>query len=304
MRKTRAAGAEDLAAELVQFEEHYVENVERMFAAVSDLYALYWNDFFHFAIFERGDETWNEAFEATHRKYMEALRIGEARKVIDLACGRGGFANVLAENTPAEVLGIDLSRSQLSHCARFKRPNLRFRHHDVMQVNTVGETFDAASLLDADCYLPDKRAAIDSISRILRPGGRFLLLSWCKADGVNRAQEEMVLHPFMRYWGIPSLETPARYNSHFERSGLRLVEEADLNALVRKNWEFGYEQALKAVQEFSVETAARLLWKGIRLGRGGIRLLKEQFPAALYIKVGFDAGFLRYRYFLLEKATA
>jgi hypothetical protein len=43
------------------------------------------------------------------------------------------------------------------------------------------------------------------------------------------------------------------------------------------------------------------IWTGLRLGRDGIRLLKEQFPAALYIKAGFDSGFLRYRYFLLEK---
>lgn len=288
-------------AELKDFRERYVENVERMFAAVSDLYARYWNDFFHFALFERGDETWEEAFEATHRKYLAALRASDARKLIDLACGRGGFAEVLARNTSGEVLGIDLSRSQLSHCSRFKRPNLRFRHHDIMKVDELGETFDAVSLLDADCYLPDKRLAMARIAKILRPGGRFLLVSWCKADGLNQTQESLVLHPFMRYWGIPSLETPRSYRKYFARNGLRLLAEIDLNAVVRRNWDFGYEQALKAVQEFSLEAAAQLVWKGIKLGPQGMRLLKEQFPAALYIKAGFDAGFLRYRYFLLEK---
>jgi SAM-dependent methyltransferase len=173
-----------------------------------------------------------------------------------------------------------------------------------MKVDGLGETFDAVSFLDADCYLPDKRVAIGHISGILRPGGRFLLVSWCKQDGLTSIQESLVLEPFMRYWGIPSLETPAGYRMHFKRSGLRLVEEIDLNGLIRRNWEFGYRQALKAVEELSSEGAARLLWKGIKLGAEGIRVVKEQFPAALYIKAGFEAGCLRYRYFLLEKPSS
>ena len=43
------------------------------------------------------------------------------------------------------------------------------------------------------------------------------------------------------------------------------------------------------------------MWKGIKLGPNGIKLIKEQFPAAVYIKVGFDIGFLRYAYYLVEK---
>lgn len=284
-----------------ELREHYAESVERMFAAVGDLYARYWNDFFHFALFERGDETWKEAFEATHSRYMEALRIRDAQSVADLACGRGGFANLLARNTTGKVLGIDLSRAQLSNCARFRRPNLRFLRHDIMQLDRLGETFDAVSLLDADCYLPDKRSALERISAALRPGGRFLLVSWCSADGLRSTQRELVLEPFMRYWAVPGLETPKSYRAHFAHSGLRLLEEIDLNAWCRRNWEFGYEQALKGVQEISSASAAKLLWTGLRLGHEGIQLLKEQFPAALYIKAGFDSGFLRYRYFLLEK---
>lgn len=284
--------------------EHYAESVERMFAAVGDLYARYWNDFFHFALFERGDETWEEAFRNTHWRYMRALRIGEAHSAVDLACGRGGFANLLAQYTEGHVLGIDLSSAQLSHCERFRRPNLRFRRHDIMALDRLGETFDAASLLDADCYLPDKRLALEKISAALRPGGRCLLVSWCSADGLNSSQRELVLEPFMRYWAIPGLETPTSYRAHFAHSGLQLLEEIDLNALCRRNWEFGYEQALKGVQELSSESAVKLLWTGLRLGSEGIELLKEQFPAALYIKAGFDSGFLRYRYYLLQKPAS
>jgi len=283
------------------FRDHHATSMERMFAAVSDLYAEHWGDFFHFAIFEDETEDRDAAFARTHRRYAEALRVGSAAKVLELACGRGGFSDFLAANTDGEVLGIDISRSQLSHAARFQRPNLRFRHHDVMRAADLGETFDAVAFLDAECYLPDKGRAVAGIAGAMNPGARLLLVAWCKQQGLSGVQEELVLHPFMRYWGIPGLETPSGYRDHLRRAGLRLIEEADLNDKVRRNWDFGYWQAIEGIRDFSLTRAARLVWNGLPLGAEGIRLIKEQFHAALYIKAGFDAGFLRYTYLLAEK---
>src|SRR5690606_19880335 len=140
--------------------------------------------------------------------------------------------------------------------------------------------------------------------RVLKPGGRFLLLAWCKREGLNSFQEEMVLHPFMRYWGIPSLETPAGYRRHLKHAGKLHLKEGYLNARVRRNWEFGYEQAIAAAQDLTLGKAAQFAWSGLPTGKEGLRLIKEQFPAALYIKAGFDSGFLRYTFFLAEMGSS
>jgi len=289
------------ASEFAYFRDHYRESIERMFAAVSDLYAEYWHDFFHFAIFEDEDESWESAFQHTHNRYLRALNIEHAHNVLELGCGRGGFTHILAQHTKGTVLGIDLSRSQLSHARRFKRSNLRFQLHDIMNVDALGQTFDAVACIDAACYLPDKRRAIEGISRVTAPGGRVLLVDWCEQEGLSRAQEELVVHPFMKYWAIPRLETASNYKKYLRRSGFRLLEVTEWNDKAKKNWEFGYGRALTALKELSVRDASRFLWKGLRLGPDGIRLIKEQFPAAVYIKVGFDIGFLRYVSFVAEK---
>ena len=285
------------------FKEHYRESVERMFAAVSNLYAKYWNDFFHFAIFEDDRESWELAFQKTHTRYLDALQISRAQRTLELGCGRGGFSNILAQHTHGTVLGIDISRSQLSHTKRFTRSNLRFKSHDIMHVDDLGETFDAVACLDAAFYLPDKALAIERLSKVVEPGGRVVLVDWCRREGLSAVQEELVLHPFMRYWGVPSLETIGSYRRIFRHSGFSLLDVADLNGQVKRNWEFGYQQALSAITELSIKDAPRFLWQGIALGSDGIRLIKEQFPAAVYIKVGFDAGFLRYVYFLAERQS-
>lgn len=275
--------------------------MEEMFAAVSDLYAEYWNDFFHFALFE-GDEPWDEAFARTHRRYMDELRVEEAERVLVLACGRGGFADVIARHTDGEVLGIDVSRPQLAQAARFDRPNLHFEHRDVMDVDALEERFDAAVCLDAACYFPDRGRFVAKVARVLRPGARFLIVDWCRRDEVSRLQEELVLDPFKRAWAIERLETPESYRRHFERGGFTDVTLTDLNECVRRNWEFGYAQALRAVAELSEQSLPALIWRGMKLGPRGIALQKEQFASALYIKAGFDAGLLRYVHVLAEKA--
>ena len=288
------------------FRDHHRENMERMFAAVSDLYAEHWNDFFHFALFEPGAESaegidWDSAFERTHRLFAEALAVRPGDRVLELACGRGGFSDWLAANTEGDITGIDISRAQLSHAKKHRRPNLRFLHHDIMEVDSLGDRFDRIVFMDADCYLPDKGEAVARIARTMAPGGRFLLIAWCARDGLLDHQRELVLDPFMRYWGVPSLETPAGYRRHFRAAGLNLVEEKDLNDRTRPNWEFGYEQAIKGVRDVSLAAAARTIWKGLTLGEEGVRLIKEQFHAALYIKAAFDAAFLRYTWFLATK---
>jgi hypothetical protein len=47
---------------LKQFREHYDTSMQEMFPAVSDLYAQYWGGFFHFAVLEDEQQSWEDAF--------------------------------------------------------------------------------------------------------------------------------------------------------------------------------------------------------------------------------------------------
>ncbi|MES2642456.1 MAG: class I SAM-dependent methyltransferase [Myxococcota bacterium] len=277
----------------------HAADMQEMFAAVSELYARYWHEYFHFALFE-GDETWDEAFGRTHDRYVRALRVADARQTLEMACGRGGFAEIMARNTSGKVTGIDISDTQLSRARQRVLPNLTFRRHDIMQVHELPETFDAVAFMDAACYLPDKALAIRRTAQVMRPGGRLLWIDWCRAEGLTPVQEELVLEPFMRYWAIPSLETGEAYEVHF-RPYFHILEAEDLNHCTRRNWEYAYESAIRAIKELTLENLPGLVDKAASLGPECLRLIKEQFPAALYIRAGFDAGFLRYKYYLLER---
>ena len=170
-----------------------------------------------------------------------------------------------------------------------------------MKIDELGETFDAVIFLDAACYLPDKRKALKKIQKVMNPGARLLILDWCKRAGLNFIQEELALHPFMKYWAISGLETSASYEKNFEDLGYHIHEIRDMNDKCKKNWDFSYENGLKGLEELSLKDLPQMLMKGAKAGPAAVRIMKEQFPALLYIKAAFDLGFMRYVYFLVEK---
>lgn len=279
----------------------YARQMEQMFAAVGELYAESWSEFFHFAIFDDPLQSREDAFARTHQRYCAALRVDEARQIADLACGRGAFADLLAGQSSGHVTGIDISGAQLEHARAFRRPNLSFVKGDVMEVDRLAAGLDAVSCLDAACYFPDKRAAIRAISRIMSPRGRLLLVDWCSNGAVTALQDELVLAPFRRYWAVPNLATVEEYRGYLADAGFELLACEDLNAKTQDNWRLGYERAIEAVQRLSLKRAARLFLRGAPLRAGAMRRIKEQFAAALYIRAALDAGFMRYSYLLARK---
>jgi len=231
------------------------------------------------------------------------MHIQNSSEILDLACGRGGFTDLIAQNTKGNVLGVDISEAQLAHARSHQRKNLEFIACDIMHVNKLQRKFDAVSFLDAACYLPDKRKAIKKIANVVNPNGRFLLVDWCMRSGLSRMQEKIVLHPFMRFWAVPNLETQENYETYLQRYGFRVIDSSVLNDAARPNWEIGYKNAIKAVQELSFKDIYGLMTKGAGL-KEGLRIISEQFPAALYIKAGFDSGFLQYVHILAEKSKS
>lgn len=286
---------------------HYRENIRDVFAATADLFYQRWGEFLHLAIFNEGDDPrdFDAALERTHQRYFNAIHGAEAKRILELASGGGAFSEWMAKHTTGEVIGVDISPAQLEHAQnRLKGgelTNLHFLEHDVMRINEMrGESFDAAVCLDAACYLPDKRAALRGIFSRLRPGARFLLVDWCRAEKVTRLQEEMILEPFYRYWCIPEMETVGNYRRAFKAASFRLLELNDLSPRVASNWERGYRIALAALAEGDAQQLLTIAASALN-GSRAVRMAKDQFYAAIFAKVAADMGVLKYVLFVGER---
>ena len=122
------------------------------------------------------------------RKHVEAYTfftlLGDVsnRSVLDLACGDGFYTRQLKLRGAAKVVGVDVSEKmiELAEKAEEKNPlGIDYIVQDVIGLR-LGQTFDlisAAYLLNYAKTFEELIAFAKSISRHLKPGGRFITIN-------------------------------------------------------------------------------------------------------------------------------
>jgi ubiquinone/menaquinone biosynthesis C-methylase UbiE len=111
---------------------------------------------------------------------LKALDLREGEKVLDIGSGPGLLAlDMAAAVGPAgRVCGIDLSESMLAmsrkRCAG--QPWTEFQQGDATKLPAADDSFDAAVSTQVYEYVRDIPAALAELRRVLRPGGRAVIL--------------------------------------------------------------------------------------------------------------------------------
>lgn len=101
--------------------------------------------------------------------YIEA-QIGDANRILDIGSGIGA----IEERLDSDIVGIDASSAMLKEASQ--RTDNQYVVGDAATLPLYGETFDAVISVTCIEFLEDYRAVIDEVSRVLRPGGRFVAL--------------------------------------------------------------------------------------------------------------------------------
>ena len=112
-----------------------------------------------------------------------ASQLSEGDHLVDLACGAGGPGLLVAAITGCRLTGIDLSPVGVAQ-AKARSERVGLAETSEFFVGTFERTglpdacADAVLTIDAIQYSLDKVAAIAEFRRILRPGGRLLLVGF------------------------------------------------------------------------------------------------------------------------------
>jgi demethylmenaquinone methyltransferase / 2-methoxy-6-polyprenyl-1,4-benzoquinol methylase len=103
--------------------------------------------------------------------------VGPGSRAIDVATGTGDLAIALARAVApgGEVIGCDFSEPMLAR-ARRKAPQLRFEWADALALPYASDSFDAATVGFGARNFADLRLGIEEMARVVRPGGRVVIL--------------------------------------------------------------------------------------------------------------------------------
>ena len=104
------------------------------------------------------------------RAVLEALGPVDGRRVLDLGCGKGRFAAHL-EAAGAEVVGLDLSAGMLAHATGIDRVRASAK-----RLPFADGLFDAVVAIEVFEHVGAVGPAISEARRVLRPGGRLVMV--------------------------------------------------------------------------------------------------------------------------------
>jgi len=176
-------------------------------------------------------------FQPSYRMFMEELQVrpgpgGNPFDLLDIGCGTGTLAAMLATSPlPARLVGLDYSPAMCQVADRKARQTsiddrVRFTAADSEHLPFADASFDVVTCSNSFHHYPHQQAVVHEIRRVLRPGGRFMLIDgfrdnivgWVVFDVIIAAVEKHVFHA---PWS-----TIHRY---FESAGFRDIRRRKFN---------------------------------------------------------------------------
>jgi phosphoethanolamine N-methyltransferase len=160
--------------------------------------------------------------EATTRDILSLIAFEPGMEVLDVGCGLGGAAFVMAQTFGARVHGIDISRNMLqaaeARCHEAKLTHVvTFEHADVLQYHRP-DAYDLVHSRDVFLHIHDKIGLFATIRRCLRPGGRLLFTDYLSRAGARSREFESYIQG--RQYDLRSLDA---YRSLLEKAGFDVV---------------------------------------------------------------------------------
>jgi len=125
-----------------------------------------------------GQNSWLS--RAEFGEFVEWLHLSPDSHVLDVGCGSGGPALLLAKTVACRVTGIDINdhaiaAAEAAAAAKGLGAMVRFRREDARQDLPFEEgAFDAVLCIDSINHLPNRSGLLMEWRRILKPDGRVL----------------------------------------------------------------------------------------------------------------------------------
>jgi demethylmenaquinone methyltransferase/2-methoxy-6-polyprenyl-1,4-benzoquinol methylase len=162
-------------------------------------------------------------FAEAARDLVDALRIGEGQRVLDVGTGTGAAADEVAR-TGAKVVGIDRSLGMLSVAHR-ERPALPVVAGEAIDLPFRNRTFDVVLGNFVFAHFVKVETALFDLTRVLVPGGRIGFTTW--SDGKDAFQEtwtELIETVIPRDMLAPAYASAAPGHERFKQP--KAIEEA------------------------------------------------------------------------------
>jgi MPBQ/MSBQ methyltransferase len=264
-----------------------------------------WGDHVHLGFY--GDPVRARDFRLAKDDFVHELvrwsgfdRLPPGSRILDVGCGIGGSARLLALHYGFDVLAISISPAQIARARALTSPELaahcQFEVMDALGLDLPDRGFDAVWSVEAAPHMPDKQRYVDELLRMLRPHGRLAMADWNRrdpADGEMNRLESWVMRQLLDQWTHPEFASIAAMRHDFDRSpwaeGLQ-VDSADWTVATVPSWR---DSILEGIRR-----------PGAILGLGPKAVLQglRETPTLLLMDWAFRHGLMQFGVFRGQKS--
>lgn len=189
-----------------------MSSIDQVFDAMTPIVDTLNEGAFHLAYwYDENDPTpIAEAGRRVTRKVVSALGIQADEHLLDVGCGPGGPAVLIAQETRAKVTGVAISHEEVAFADRRAKAEgldtrVTFQQGNYMSLPYPDATFEGVMAIESLLGAPDLPAALRELHRVVRPGGRF---AFCHCTKEAHLDDEQSARFNTSTWGseLPTLQ--------------------------------------------------------------------------------------------------
>lgn len=178
----------------------------------------------HYGFWTPGIRRRAQAVRNMDQQIARELSLARGARVLDAGCGVGGTSLYLAEHHGLDVVGITLSEVQLRRARRLaaRSPGVirpEYRIADYLRTGFQSGSFDAVVGIESVCYAESKPAFLAEAYRLLKPGGRIVVMDGFLGSSEVGKRDARHLRRFLRGLALADLASVTEFTQAMHDAG-------------------------------------------------------------------------------------
>ena len=194
----------------------------------------------HFGVWEDDVDNVQQSLLRSNEMLLRGLDVGSGTRILDAGCGVGGLAVWAAQKFGCHVTGITITEEHIAMADELAASKgvaalCDFRVMDMDRMGFEDECFDIVTNQETMCHSADKRAFLEGVHRVLKPGGVWRAIDYLIQEEPFTNEQQAAYRDLQDGWHIPFISRNSEVTGLLEElgfDGIRISNISDLDWLV------------------------------------------------------------------------